>query len=82
MNARDAELFRLQGIEHPSYGSQKLAKPPPAVQTSDDLVNDAELSDKEAGTCCSRPYLVEVPMFLYFLAYKACLPLQVNSFIN
>ena len=30
---------------------------------------------------CRRPYLVEMPMFLYFLAYKACLPLQVRIYL-
>ena len=29
--------------------------------------------------CCKLPQLVEMPLFLYFLAYKACLPLKVRN---
>jgi len=62
------------------------------TQAPDDSVSKCSISVVEADVadtiqspaevtpwCCKLPQLVEMPLFLYFLAYKACLPLKVRN---
>lgn len=50
-----------------------------------DMTDTTPSPSEVTSWCRKRPQLVEAPLFLYFLAYKACLPLKVseaNDYIN
>ena len=70
INGEVSPLPAKHGATHTSF------RDPPSIETDDTTTSSVKQTDFLYSLRERRPYLVEIPIFLFFLAYKGALPLK------